>query len=220
MSGRDLQRIRITYSKQRSLRFIGHLDMLRTWERTLRRANLPIAFTQGFHPHARINLGAALPLGFTSDWELVEIWIEDGLTLGELEERLKKTIPPGVAIQKIENVDLSAPKLQKRIISAEYEVTLNPSTPNNELGDRVVKLLAQESLPRTRRGKSYDLRPLIEDLSLESISNEITLRMRLMVGEGKTGRPDEVVLALGEDPLEARIHRSRLVFKEPSVREE
>ena len=214
MTGQDLQRIRIKYAKQNSIRFVGHLDMLRAWERTMRRANIPIAFTQGFHPHARINLGAALPLGFTSDWELVEVWLEERFSLDGLEQMLQAALPPGIAILAIDAVDLSTPKLQKRIVSAEYEVIIDSSTIKNDLGARVDILLAQESLARTRRGKTYDLRPLIENLTLEENNVGITLRMRLTVGEGTTGRPDEVILALGVDPLKALIHRRKLIFKD------
>ena len=216
MAGEELQRIRIKYAKQKSIRFIGHLDMLRAWERTLRRADLPVAFTQGFHPHARINLGAALPLGFTSSWELVEVWLEKGVAIGDLEQMLQAALPPGIAILAIEVIDNLAPKLQKQIVSAEYEVTFKSPSLLNDMRGRIDELLAQENHPRTRRGKTYDLRPLVEKLTLEENRDGITLRMRLTVGEGNTGRPDEVILALEEDPLSVLIHRNRLIFRDSS----
>ena len=63
-------RYRMVFSKMQPLRYIGHLDLMRAWEHTFRRANVPIAYTQGYHPHPRVNLGAALPLGFTSECEI------------------------------------------------------------------------------------------------------------------------------------------------------
>ena len=65
-------RLRIVFAKTEAMRYTSHLDLHRTWERTIRRANLPLAYSQGYNPHPRINLASALPLGFTSDCEVVE----------------------------------------------------------------------------------------------------------------------------------------------------
>ena len=65
-------RVRITFSKQGALRFIGHLDLHRLWERAMRRANLPLTYSQGFHPQPKISLAAALPLGFSSRGEVLD----------------------------------------------------------------------------------------------------------------------------------------------------
>ena len=70
-------RIRVTFSKTYHMRYTSHLDVHRTWERTLRRARLPLAYSQGFNPRPKINLAAALPLGFTSDCEIVEFWLDE-----------------------------------------------------------------------------------------------------------------------------------------------
>jgi radical SAM-linked protein len=69
-------RLRITFAKTEAMRFTGHLDLHRTWERCFRRARLPLAYTQGFNPHPRLNLAAALPLGFTSQGEMIDAWLE------------------------------------------------------------------------------------------------------------------------------------------------
>ena len=61
------------------MRFTGHLDLHRAWERTFRRAGLPLAYSQGFNPHPRLNLASALPLGFTSEGEVIDVWLEQDL---------------------------------------------------------------------------------------------------------------------------------------------
>ncbi len=61
-----MQRLRLTFAKTAAMRYTGHLDLHTTWERTLRRARLPLAYSQGFHPQPKIQLASALPLGFTS----------------------------------------------------------------------------------------------------------------------------------------------------------
>jgi hypothetical protein len=73
-------------------------------------------------------------------------------------------------------------------------------------------LIQSESLPRERRGKFYDLRPLVEVLTVDTETS--TLQMKLTAREGATGRPDEVLTALGIEPEYARVERTRLIFQE------
>lgn len=206
-------RLRITFAKTEAMRFTGHLDLHRTWERTIRRARLPLAYSQGFNPHPRINLGSALPLGFTGEAEVVDIWLEENLPLNEVRSALERAIPPGVRIQSLEHIDDRTPTLQTELRASEFEVTFLDDTP--DLEDRVAELLAAETLPRERRGKLYDLRPLIHALDSLPPSPEghPRLLMRLAAQEGATGRPEEVISALGAKPERTRVHRTRLVLE-------
>ena len=86
-------RLRIGFAKNDLMRFTGHLDLHRSWERIFRRAGLPLAYTQGFSPHPRINLASALPLGFTSEAELVDVWLEAELPLDEIARTLTARYP-------------------------------------------------------------------------------------------------------------------------------
>lgn len=206
-------RIRINFSKYEPMRFTGHLDLHRTWERTLRRAGLPLAYSHGYNPRPRINLASALPLGFTSQGEVVDVWLEEQMQVTAIDKKLKNSVPPGLFISKIEEVDLSAPSLQSQLMSTEYTITFLDDIP--DLDDRLNKILTAVSLPRERRRKAYDLRPLIEEM--QSIPNDEDHHSRLLVQlaarEGATGRPEEVILALGGSPESGQIHRTRLIFK-------
>jgi len=71
-----MQRIRVTYARTAPLRYTGHLDMQIVWERCLRRARLPLMYSQGFHPQPRINQACPLPLGMTSQMEVMDFWLE------------------------------------------------------------------------------------------------------------------------------------------------
>ncbi|HLE27799.1 MAG TPA: TIGR03936 family radical SAM-associated protein, partial [Anaerolineales bacterium] len=71
-----MQRLRLTFAKTAAMKFSGHLDLHKTWERTLRRARLPLAYSQGFNPQPRLQLASALPLGFTSECEVLDAWME------------------------------------------------------------------------------------------------------------------------------------------------
>lgn len=201
-------RYRLTFKKTASMRFTGTLDVQRTLERTLRRARVGLVYTQGFNPHARLSLGAALPLGLTSECELADIWLEGIGEPSSILDGLRRAQPPGLEILELKRVPEADPSLPSLVIAAEYLAQFDPIVPIEQIRDRVEILLAEDDLPRERRGKTYDLRPLIESLEVEAEGE--ALRMRLTSREGATGRPDEVLLALGLDPTAARICRTRL----------
>jgi radical SAM-linked protein len=105
-------RIRITFAKQDALRYTGHLDLHRLWERTARRADLPLAYSQGFHPQPKINIAAALPLGFSSRCEVLDMKLEHDIPLNGLCGKLQQTLPTGIQVLNVECVDDRAPALE------------------------------------------------------------------------------------------------------------
>lgn len=205
-------RVRVIFSKTDHMRYTSHLDLHRTWERTLRRARLPLAYSQGFNPRPKINLAAALPLGFTSECEIVEFWLDDSTQLTEIESTLREAAPPGIMVQTIEEVEAKKPKIPNLVDSADYMIILLDSTPNIDL--RVSEILSSDSLPRERRGKPYDLRPLIEYIRvIPPIDGNRGLEMRLAIRAGATGRPEEIIREMGIDPTSTRIHRKSINLK-------
>jgi radical SAM-linked protein len=206
-------RVRITFAKQGALRYTGHLDLHKLMERAARRAELPLSYSQGFHPQPKISLAAALPLGFASRDEVMDIRLNEDLEPDDISTRLKNSLPTGIQILKVERVEDSLPPLQTQLLSATYEAHLTEPADGADLTRKVEALMMSESLPRERRGKSYDLRPLIEMLSVVTESNgKIWLRMTLAAREGATGRPDEVLIALGIEPETVRVERTKLIF--------
>jgi radical SAM-linked protein len=207
-------RIRITFAKKEAMRFTSHLDLHRAWERTFRRAGLPLAYTQGFSPHPRLNLASALPLGFTGEAEVIDAWLESDLPIVQITESLKPSLPPGIQLHSIFEEKLTLPALQSVLEANEYCITLLDHVAG--LQEKVEAILDSESILRERRGKTYDLRPLIETLILqETRSGEPQqLLARLSAREGATGRPEEVLETLGITPTSARVHRKRLIFAE------
>jgi len=215
-----LQRFRIDYAKTQPLRYVSSLDLQKIWERYLRRAGLTLAYSHGFSPQPRLQQAHPLPLGYLGAHELIDIWLEPAveLTSTEVQQRLIATPQPGIEINRVEAISLEAPTLAKQVTAADYTVWLLDPVDPKELSQRVSQLLNASSLPRERRGKVYDLRPLIESLSLltDSPSNLVGLQMRLAAREGASGRPEEVIAALGFDPFAVRILRTRLHFHAPS----
>jgi radical SAM-linked protein len=207
-------RLRLTFSKTGPLIFTGNLDLLTIWERAARRANLGLQYSKGFHPQPKIQFASPLPLGFASRCEIVDIRINEDLDCSDLARRLQAVLPTGLTVGSIESVDVAAPALATLVSAAEYEITLADGIPIPELEQRVEALLAESALPRERRGKRYDLRPLIERLEVVRRPEEpaALLRMRLRAVEGATGRPDEVLDSLGISRDDARIERTALML--------
>ncbi|MEP6895656.1 MAG: TIGR03936 family radical SAM-associated protein [Chloroflexota bacterium] len=202
-------RIRITFSKLGALRYTGHLDLHKLWERAARRAELPLAYSQGFHPQPKMNIAAALPLGFSSKCEVLDMRLEHEIALDGLLEKLQGTLPTGIQVTNVESIDDRAPTLQTQVLSAEYEVSLAEAGFGSEVKGKIESLLESESIVRTRRGKEYDLRPLIEALDL----SDGKIFMKLAAREGATGRPEEVLDVLGIAFEDTRIERTRLIFQ-------
>lgn len=210
---KNIMRVRITFTKKNALRYIGHLDLHQLWERAIRRADLPLAYSQGFHPQPKISLAAALPLGFSSRGEVLDMRLKENISVEDISKRLGENLPVDIKIIKTEEVDESLPALQTQVLSASYDVELTEPIEKSELTRRVESVMMSESIIRERRGKQYDLRPLIEMLSVVTESNgNVWLKMTLAAREGATGRPEEVLSSLQIEPETTKVERTRLIF--------
>jgi radical SAM-linked protein len=208
-------RIRITFSKTGPLIYIGNLDLLTIWERAARRAGLALAYSHGFHPQPKIHLAAPLPLGLSSRNEILDMRLDEDVDCADTAQRLQAAVPEGIRVLDLEPVDEAAPALQAEVQAAEYEITLDDSIDAVEVQRGIDRLLSAASLPRERRGKVYDLRPLISDVRLTSDPQHPLPKiwMRLSSREGATGRPDEVLAAMGIERTGAEIERTALIFR-------
>jgi len=213
-------RYRITYTVDSPFRYAAHLDQARAWERAVRRAGLPLAYSAGFTPHPRIQIAAALPVGFAGREELLDLWLERPVAPVAAQEALARSVPAGLTVLRVEEADPSEPPLPTQVWAAEYAVSVETDEPGGEIARRIEDLLAAESLPRQRRDRSYDLRPLVERLWVEEERpGELTLGMRLAAREGATGRPEEVWDALELTHSLRYVCRLRLVLA-PSLQDE
>ena len=207
------QRLRITFGKAGPLRYTSNLDMAKIWERVLRRADLPLLYTRGFNTRPRISLAMPLPLGISSECEILDISLRERMDFCEanLRERLLAVSPQGLSIEAIAEVDPRSATMQSRIISAEYRIRIHDPLERAELQRKIDELLDQESIivERTRRRKRsvMDVRPLI--LSLE-IDEQADLLAHLSVGDRGNLRPDHLLELLEMDGAHSSIHRSRL----------
>lgn len=204
-------RYRINYSKNEGMRYTSNLDIHKMWERTFRRASLPLAYSQGFHPQPKIQQASPLPLGFLSDSELVDFFLTQEMDLISLETKLKKSLPSGITVNSILEANPAEPALQTQTIASEYQVIFLEYFDLNEINQAIQKLKDKASTMRVRRGKSYDLRPLI--LDIETILEvPFYLKMILKSKDGATGRPEEVLDELNIPVEFTRIIRKKIIL--------
>lgn len=213
-------RLRITFSKNGALAYTSHLDLARVWERSLRRAGAPLAYSQGFNPRPKLQLAAALPLGHTAEAELLDIWLEKRASVEKLAKDLVQVLPDGLAVSDVRQAVLKEPALPMQVVSAEYRVDIDTGETAEAMAERIDRILQAEELPQERqragrKTKTYDLRPLIESLELEqpgSVEGAVALRMQLAARQGATARPEAVLAAMGLADVFARYHRRRVVL--------
>ena len=215
------QRWRVTFGKGNSIKYISHLDLHATWERVFRRARIPLAYSQGFNPQAKIQLAAALPVGYTSSGEVMDIFLDTPLAADMLEEKTIPVLPAGLWLIAIEEVDLKAPSLQASLSRAEYVVILeNPGLATVEVQQRVAHFLEaltwDQQRERKGRVETIDLRPLVLSLAVDETApaaESLTLKMCLASGQTANVRPDTVLEALGLSPAGHHVNRTKLSFE-------
>lgn len=214
----QLQRLRLTFSRRSGLKWLSHLDMMRLWERALRRAEVSLAFSQGYTPHPRIAMALPLPVGVEGEAELMDIYLVAPLSPLVILQRTSPQLPDGVALHGVEEVALGDPSLQSRVRCADYEILLDTSRPREEIQAAVQTFLASnEAVLEARRGKRVgplDIRRLVVSLAVtEGGEGACGLRMRLRADSTGAGRPEEVARALGIEERPLAIRRMRLVLE-------
>ncbi len=224
-----IQRLRVTFSRGEPTKYITHLDLMRFWERALRRAELPVAYSEGFSPHAQLAMAAPLPVGTTSDAELMDVFMSESTAPRTLIAALAPQLPEGLAVVSAEEVGMALPALQADVRFAEYDVRVAATRCERavetetwaveagaDVGSVIERFLAAETIPwehkREQEMKSYDIRAQVEEIALAAReSDSLCLRLRLKNDSGGSGRPEQVMLALGL-PSPVGIHRTKLIL--------
>lgn len=213
-----MERIRITFEKTGAMRYTSHLDMQKVWIRALLRAKLPLAYTQGFHPTPKVAYAWPLPLGWGTQGELMDIWLDDP-DGNEVEPEtfmrdVNRCMPAGLKILEIEKLPYSDPALTIIIQSAEYLMKFPDRITQEDLNDKMTALMEQETIERERRGKIYDMKPLIEKWTVVSDPDGgAALKVQMASRDSAMGRPDELAAALSYDPFAVSIVRLKYLLK-------
>ncbi len=212
-----MQRLRVSFDRGEELKYLSHLDLLRLWERAFRRSGIELAYTEGFTPHPRISVAAPLSVGVTSQSELMDIFLSGWLSPSSFIDHIKIQLPEGLRVTNAGVVGLEEPSLQSRMHFAEYIVENENKLQGNEIKLAIKSILSAGQIPwqhqRDTGCRSYDLRPLIDDIWLIELANlSCKIGMRLLCSTKGAGRPEQVTKALGflEHPM--NIHRTKLIL--------
>jgi radical SAM-linked protein len=208
-----IQRLRIKYSRGSELKYISHLDLMRLWERALKRAGIPVAYSEGFNPRPRLSFGSPLAVGITSQSELLDIFLEQRVSLLHLMTNVSSQLPDGIAICELQEVGLKVPSMQSQATLAEYKVTVKTDKSLKEVTLAVEDFLNCEHIQwqhiRDKKTKEYDIRALVENIQVSDCQNgECTLGMRLKI----SARSEQVAAALGFTSHPDLIHRTNIIL--------
>jgi len=139
-----MHRLRLKFSRGEKLKYLSHLDLMRLWERALRRAGLPAAYSEGFSPHPRISLASPLAVGVTSRAELMDVFLNRTVSPGLFMEKVVPQLPDGIEILEVYPVNVQAPSLQSRLRQAEYLVELETDREAGQITAELKSLLAKD----------------------------------------------------------------------------
>lgn len=216
-------KIRARMAKESEAKYVSHLDFQRALERALRRAELPIAFSQGFNPHPRFSFASAAAVGITSETEFVDFELSEPVDPVEFAARLNVGLPLGFRVLEARVAAPGGPGLMAELDSAEYCLGLEFPDAAPDLVSAITTFLNREEVVVEKQGKKgprpVNIRPMAYRLAaVEPQGRQVWLSAILAAGSEGTLRPDDLVRGLESvDPVIAggnlfHIHKAA-VFK-------
>lgn len=206
--------MRSRFYKKNDMVFISHLDLIRTFERAIRRANIPVAYTQGFNPHPIMAFATALGIGVASEGEYIDMQLSDNIDSELFMNRLNGVLPEGLKIVQSKIIADKAKSLMSIICSSTYLVKLKTKKLLNEtdIKQHIKNLLDREVIielrqKKQRRGRKnrkpgsreINIRPFIKSIELFLLEgHEVLLKMHLAAGSQGNLKPEVVVDKLHE----------------------
>lgn len=222
------QRLRVWFGKQGDMALLSHLDLARLFDRSIRRASLPVAFTNGFHSSPRISFANALPLGTTSEGEIVDFELTQSMDVAAFQAKLVAQLPSNIPVYLVEEVDLKAPSATQSLSKAEYLLTVatDPDVSLDCWQQWIEALKANDKIEidiTTKSGKkqTIDLRDRLFEMEIQQGSGggEPSRTLRYVgscQNDGNLLRPDHVIYMLQKvAPVEfqlLRSHRLKLIL--------
>ena len=185
-----MQRIRITFSKGPEVKFISHLDMMRCFERALRRSGIPISYSSGFNPRPAIAWGTPLQLGIESTCDTADLDIDGWLKPIDLKEKLNRALPKGFEVLEAKLEDPGARSLASTLNRAEYSIEIEMDNPE-KLRERIATILKMDRIEVEGKEKTVDKKPLLHGLTLNKDPLHIILTAE--VGNRGTLKPKEIL---------------------------
>lgn len=216
---------RINFEKREEVKYIGHLDTMRTFTRCIKRTELPIKFSNGFNPRVQLSFALPLAVGVTSECEYFDLELNGDVEPDFVVSELSKTMPSGFKILSCVKLE-KCKSLMSLVKEAVYEINLDiESDEISNIAEELKNLFSKEVIEITKQGKAnkeetLNIKPMIMDFLVEEINyRAIRLTVHCTAGSSNNLNPNYIVQAvktiLSEDVLEDYdIHRKQLVLKE------
>lgn len=210
-------RMLVRFGKRARLRFISHLDLQRFLHMALNRSGLPIKYSEGFNPHPLLAFGSALALGWTSDYEVVDVRLSAPMGRRKCEEAMRFALPEDLPVLEVKLVDDRYPSVMAQVFASDYHVSIL-SENRRRILDQIPEFLAQDSVLAMKKSKSgekeVNIRPMV--LSLEESGDGFDCRV--MLTEKENLKADLLAKTLarmaGEEEIELRVHRRLLLGRD------
>ena len=209
----------IRFGKQSRLRFISHLDLQRFFQRAASRTGLPIAYTQGFNPHPAMSFGSALALGWTSEYEVIDIKLSAPMGRKRTEDAMRAALPEDLPVLEVRMIEDKHPAPMALVKMSDYRITLSGEGADAVIA-QVPAFLESASVPAVKSTKSGDKQIDARSLVLSMQPEEGGLTARLMLTEANSLKPDLLVGLLagmaGVETPKMAIHRLTLLGEDAS----
>jgi len=216
-----MYKILVKFTKQDRMKFLSHLELIRVIERALRRADIPLKFSQGFNPHPKISFAAPLAVGVSSEGEYLTIELEEHIDAKEFEDRLNKVLPEGIKFVKSKYIDIKSKSLMSIVEDATYIVKCKTKRDYdfNEINRLIENFLKRDEISFEKRGKrnkvrTINIRDHIKEIIALSIENkEIIFKTTVSTGSQGNLKPEIAVSNLAQledievEPESIRVHR-------------
>lgn len=189
---------RLKYIKGEEVKYISHLDLLRAFSRAIRRAAIPVAYSQGFNPHMKLSFGPALALGATSQGEYLDIDVLQNIPTDDIINKLNEKLGPGLRIIKGKQLNDNPPSIEGQVLTGMYKLTINTIVKSKELLDSFLNR-SEIVIDRERKGKSKEIniKPFIKHINFNNLEDNLS-ELEVLIATGSKGnlKPDELIKAM------------------------
>lgn len=194
-------RFRVKFEKRGPIRFTSHRDVVRIVQRSIAAAEIPVSFSQGYHPHMRMSFGPPLKTGWEGHDEYLDIQVEE--SVDNLAERCNAFTPEGLNLVACAEVAAVAPKLANDISAASYEARIRRDELEKAVGpDVYADALRQDKNEIKRRfggeDDSEDQKPRVVSVSIETAGDDLRIEYTSTMRSGRVVPPQELAAALGD----------------------
>ncbi|MCT4596586.1 MAG: TIGR03936 family radical SAM-associated protein [Vallitalea sp.] len=214
--------IRIKFAKMGTMKFIGHLDLIRNFQRVFKKAQFPIAFSEGFNPHQIMSIGAPLSVGVTSDAEYIDVKVTEDIDFNKYIEILNNNTPQGIKILDMTKLPEKAKSAMALIDAAKYEITFSNVNITDEMINKLMSMDSIIILKKNKKNvtKEVDIKPGIFNIAL---TGDNTLKLLIATGSRMNVKPEVVLESLCKEnnisynKFDYKIHREEIYYKKDST---